>query len=75
MAPGHAAGSGEISVYTNLNKIMEEIFFIFTFAFFFVLFVLPVLRSRSRSEPVLFGRSWCEGLVLAPGSGSTLDKH
>ena len=36
MAPGHAAGSGEKSVYTNLNKIMEEIFFIFTFAFFFV---------------------------------------
>ena len=42
-------------------------------------YLLPaVLRSRSRSEPVLFGRSRsrCEGPAPAPGSGSTftLDK-
>ena len=32
----------------------------------------PLFRSRSQSEPVLFGRSRCEG--PAPGSDSTLDK-
>ena len=39
-----------------------------------LMYTEPVLRSRSRSEPVLFGRSRsrCEG--PAPGSGSTLDK-
>ena len=32
----------------------------------------PVLRSRS--EPVLFGRSRCEGPAQAPGSGFTFDE-
>ena len=35
--------------------------------------VMMVMVSVAEPEPVLFGRSRCEGPASAPGSGSTLD--